>query len=270
MPSRTRLAAALAAPALVAAVVAGCSGSDDGSTPPDEQSPSGPTSGPTSGEPTDRPSGDPTSTASSSEFTEGPTQDPNGSPESRAQASQIPADELPGFNDTWTWQIASEGAGPGDSLPSLCMLTSLESIGAHVSYRTDYNNPGTKSARATVFTVVFPDEQTASLAKTVLRSWHAQCEQRLKGELKYERVGITKIRTDSTDVGTGQQWLASFGPVKGHPDDTWFQAEGFVADGDTMTYVVIVNAGQDYNYEVGQEPIDLALDVAGSYLKQSR
>jgi hypothetical protein len=268
MSSRARLALSLATTGLLG-LLAGCGGSDD-AAPPDETSQAGPTSAPASSSAPGEPSDSPTDAPSSSEFTQGPTQDPNGSSSARAKASQIPASELPGLNEGWKWRLAAESRGSGDSPPSLCMLTSLESIGAKAAYRTDYDSPLSKTARATVITAVFPDQHTAVLAKTVLRSWHAQCEDRLKKELGYQRVKVTAIRTDSTDVGTGEQWLSTFGPVNGHPNDSWFQGEGFVEDADTMTYVAIVSAGQDYDYEPGQEPMDRALVVASDHLEASR
>jgi hypothetical protein len=267
MSSRTRLGLSLAT-AVLLGLVAGCGGGGDDSNGAPGGSVSGPTSGPeTSGA---GESTGPTDTPSSSEFTQGPTDNPNGSTAARAKSAQIPASDLPGLNDSWTWQLKSEGEGEGDSRPSLCMLSSLESIGAASTYRTDYDHPGVRTARATVITAVFPDQHTAVLAKTVLRSWHAQCEQRLKKELGYARARVSDIHTVSTDVGPGEQWLSSFGPVPDHPDDGWFQGEGFVEDGDTLTYVVIVNVGQDYNYEAGQQPLDLALAVAGQQLAASR
>jgi hypothetical protein len=275
MSSRTRLGLSLATTVLLA-LMAGCdSGSNDSSAPPDESSQAGPTSGPqTSGstdDPTDGPTDEPTSAPSTSEFTQGPPQDPNGSTAARAKASQIPAEELPGLNDTWTWEITAEGKGSsGDSQPSLCMQAPLESIGAASTYRTDYNHPGVKTARASVITAVFPDQHTAVLAKTVLRSWHAACEERLKKDLGYRRVSVSPIQRQSTEVGPGEAWLSAFGPVKGRPDDGWFQGEGFVEDADTLTYVVIVSTGQDYNYERGQQPAELAVAVAAEHLKASR
>jgi hypothetical protein len=269
MSSRARLGLSLATTALLALVAACDSGSGD-SASPDGSSQSGPTSGPQSSGATDEPTVEPTDAPSTSEFTQGPTQDPNGSTAARAKASQIPADALPGLNDTWTWQIASEAPGSGDSPPSLCLQSTFESIGAASTYRTDYKHPGVKTARATVITAVFPDQHTAVLAKTVLRSWHAACEKRLKKDLGYRRVSVSPIQTQSTDVGPGEAWLAAFGPVQGHPDDGWFQGEGFVEDADTLTYVVIVSAGQDYNYEQGEQPAELAVAIAGEHLKASR
>jgi hypothetical protein len=269
MSSRARLGLSLAATGLLV-VLAGCGGSDD-AAPPDETSAAGPTSAPQTSESTGQPSDGPaTDSPSTSEFTQGPTQDPNGSTSARAKASRIAASELPGLNDAWKWRLASQGNGSGDSPPSLCMLTSLESIGAKATYRTDYDSPLSKTARATVITAVFPDQQTAVLAKTVLRSWHAQCESRLKKELGYERVKVTAIRKSPADVATGEHWLSTFGPVQGRPNDSWFQSEGFVEDADTMTYIAIVSAGQDYDYEPGQEPIDLALVVGAAQLAASR
>jgi len=272
MTSRTRLGLSLAAAALLSLVAACDGGSDDASTPPDDSN--GPTSTPetsgSTGAPSDGSTTGPSEAPSSSEFTQGPTENPNGSKGKRAKKSQIPASDLPGFNDSWTWDVASAGKGEGDSQPSLCMLSPLSSIGAASTYRTDYDHPGDKDARATVITAVFPDQHTAVLAKTVLRSWQAECQQRLKKELGYAHAKTTKIQTDSTAVGPGEQWLSSFGPVPGEPDNTWFQAEGFVEDADTLSYIVIVNSGQDYDYAAGEQPIDLALAVAGEQLKASR
>ena len=54
------------------------------------------------------------------------------------------------------------------------------------------------------------------------------------------------------------------------PRLSWLQAEGFVRDGDTLTYLVMTTAGQDYNYEAGQEPMAQALGVAAKRLVASR
>jgi hypothetical protein len=276
MTSRTRLGLTLAAAAMLS-VVAACDGSsDNASDSPGETTgaTSGPaTSGPETSGSTDGSTSEPSSgSPSTSEFTQGPTEDPNGSPGKRAKKSRIPAGDLPGLNDTWTWKVDSRGKGEGESLPSTCMLSSLSSIGAASTYRTDYKSPGVSAdvARATVITAVFPDQHTAVLAKTVLHSWQAQCEHRLKKDLGYRHAKTTKIQKDSTDVGPAEQWLSSYGPVSDSPDDSWFQAEGFVEDADTLTYIVIANTGQDYNYETGQQPIDLALAVAAEQLKGSR
>jgi hypothetical protein len=261
MSRRTRrLGLALAAISLAGAL-AGCNGGSDD----DSGSPPGQTSVPTESSPTE-----PTDTPSTSEFTSGATENPDGSSASRARASRIPADELPGLNDAWTWRVESRGPGPGEFPPSLCTLSSLESIGASSTYRTDYDSKASKADRATVMTAVFPDEHTATLAKTVLRSWHAQCERRLKNQLGYKRVSVSPIDEIATDVGPAEHWLSAYGPLNDNPDEGWFQAEGFVADGDTLTYVVILSVGQDYDYEPGQQPVELALGIAGAKLAQSR
>ena len=45
------------------------------------------------------------------------------------------------------------------------------------------------------------------------------------------------------------QWLTTYRSGAGDPDSGWFNAEGYVRDGDMITYLVIRNAGQDYNYD---------------------
>ena len=68
-----------------------------------------------------------------------------------------------------------------------------------------------------------------------------------------------------------RQWLTTYRPAaSGSPDEGWFQAAGFVADGDTLTFLVITSVGQDYNYESGQQPMDLAVQQAARTLIKSR
>lgn len=268
MRTRTPLTALMAAAALIAAL-SGCSDdpaddtADGGSTEPGST-----TSAPASDDEPTEPSEttEPSTTTAPTETTE---PNPNGSNVKRAERAQMPADELPGLNDEWVWQQESEGEGPGERPPSVCMQTSLESIGAVGEYRTDYTSSLDDQVRAVQLTAVFPDAQTANLASTVLNSWHAACKANATSlGLKKVKVGpITKV---PTSVGTGKTWLTTYGPVKGHPDDSYFHAEGFVTDGDTMTYVVFISPGQDYNYPDGETPAELALKLGADYLESSR
>ncbi len=143
------------------------------------------------------------------------------------------------------------------------------SIGGSVAYRTDYGSSRSTDADAVQVTAVFPDEQTASTAEQILVAWHDRCQQRVDKQ-GLEDAEVSAISEVPTDVGPGRRWMTTYRPVPGEPDSVWFNAEGFVRSADMITYLVIRNAGQDYNYPRGKEPIDHALKVAARYLRTQR
>jgi hypothetical protein len=266
--------APLAAAALVAALC-GCGGdSDDGAQDGDATS-SGATStsesnAPTGpGEESDSPTGEPTESATSGIPTDGP--DPSDSTPARAKKAQIPASAMPGLNDQWFWKKQSAGPGPGTDVPSVCQKASLTSIGAVTEYRTNYASPLDRDAYAVQMTGVFPDEQTVATTEEVLQAWHGQCKTHASKDLGLQRVKVGELATVPTEAGEGHQWLTIYGPAPGgSADEGWFEAFGYVADGDTLTVLVIANVGQDYNYEAGQQPMDLAVQEAARRLIASR
>ncbi len=222
-------------------------------------SPSDPT--PTTSEPS-------ASTASSSPT---PTTHDN-SPTRRAKQAQVPAAALPGFNTEWIWDNARGRAGVRPVSPgsSRCLRASLTAIGGVVEYSTAYTAQGDAEDEAIVTTAVFPDEHTATMAESVLATWQRTCRGYLAQQPGVGRVGQTVDRVVQTVVGPAHSRLLSFGPVKGDRDATYFNGEGYVRDGDVISYLVVHNAGQDYNYTVAQEPVVRGLKVAARYLKKSR
>lgn len=194
---------------------------------------------------------------------------PASSAAGRARAAQIKAAELPGFNVQWVWDRHRTIRGPGRQPPPVCGVTSMISIGGSVAYRTDYGSSRSTDADAVQVTAVFPDEQTASTAEQILVAWHDRCQQRVDRQ-GLEDAEVSAISEIPTDVGPGRRWMTTYRPVPGEPDSVWFNAEGFVRSADMITYLVIRNAGQDYNYPRGKEPIDIALKVAARYLRTQR
>lgn len=252
------------------ALLAGCSddpddtSSGDPSAPPDTSSSAPATDdGPTGDEPTED-----AETGSGSEPP--PSEGNSNSKPKRAKKSRIEAEELPGLNDDWEWTQESSGKGPGQDMSSVCMVASLTAIGGVAEHRTDYGNDQTDTARATLHTVVFPDEKTATNAVRVIEAWHDACKARAKDTLGLKKARVSKISKVDTSVGDGEQWMVTYRPVPNEPDSVWFQAEGFVRDGDTLSYLIVVSAGQDYNYERGHEPIDEALRIAADRLLATR
>jgi hypothetical protein len=119
-------------------------------------------------------------------------------------------------------------------------------------------------------TAVFPDEQTLGTAVQVIQAWQRTCRTHATRVLGLQQVSVGDIDAVSTSVGTGQEWLTTYKPVAGSPNDAWFEATGFVTDGDTLTFLVMRSPGQDYNYPSGKAPIDLALEVAADRLAATR
>jgi hypothetical protein len=267
MRRRTVLFAPLATAALLVAL-AGCS-DDPGDPTADATTPSPSTTGSTPTEPTDTE----TTTEPTETSTTGPTDapGPSGSALSRAKRAQIPAKDLPGFNDQWFWRKQGAGPGPGQDVPSVCQKASLTSIGAVAEYRTDFNSPLDDNDYAVQMTGVFPDVQTVATAEQVLQAWHESCKMHATKDLGLEKVRVGDLTTVPTEVGDGVQWLTLYGPApSGSPDEGWFEAVGYVADGDTLTLLVMANVGQDYNYDAGRQPMDLAVQETARRLMASR
>lgn len=202
--------------------------------------------------------------------TTSPTGDPSDSPLARAREALIPKSRFPGFNAQWVWDEASTRRGPGEQPPGVCLQSSLTAIGGVVEYRRSYSSSLSRRDFAVHLSVVFPDEQTATTAVDVLQAWQGRCETHATEADGLKRVSVSSARSVTTKVGTGEQWMVTYRPVPGEPDSVWFNAEGYVRDGDTLTYLVIRSAGQDYNYPAGGEPVDVGLRTAGRYLLNTR
>jgi len=263
-----RRAAAVTTALALTLLASACNDEPDDSSTGDATDPSVSTSGAPSDGPTE-----PTESATVTEPAE-PTStgDPGAgdSSTSRAKRAAIKAAALPGFNAEWTWQKRSSGPGPGQDIPSVCMVSSMTAIGAvEPEWRTDYESDLDPDSYAVVMTGVFPDELTVERSEGILASWLKGCAKQARS-LGLKKVSVTPVRTVDTAVGPGRQRLVMYRPVAGDPDASWFQAEGYVRDGDTITYAIVTTAGQDYNYEVGAEPIDQILQVAADRLAKTR
>ncbi|MBA3232422.1 MAG: hypothetical protein H0T17_00500 [Propionibacteriales bacterium] len=190
---------------------------------------------------------------------------PASTADARSRAAQIRAKNLPGFNSEWVWDRAKTVGGPGPHPPPVCSRSSLISIGGVVATRTDFGSSLSEQATAIQVTAVFPDQQTALTAQSVLIAWHDRCQRRLKQE-GYQSPRVSNMSDISTDADAAKQWLVTYRPVPGDPESVWFHAEGFVRRGDAITFLVIRTAGQDYNYPRGGEPMDRALELAARRL----
>lgn len=266
-PGGRSLASGVAALALSAALT-GCA-DEAGTTPSDIADSSSPAASPT----TAAPSQSPSPTASTPPTSETPS--PTGSPPVETSAAAEPsessapakakqvagirgklltAEEVPGFNDEFTWRERSTRRGEGGSPFGTCHRFAMTSIGASkVAVRT--YRPATKSPGSTASNLVarFADEMTAKRAYAVLTSWREQCKDQLE---KHDDVRVGKLQRVpvAPPTGVGSWYLLVYGPA-GDQDSGYFDAQGLTRVGSTISVLQMRLVGQDYNYRHGKEPM---------------
>lgn len=175
----------------------------------------------------------------------------------------LPAAEVPGFNDEFTWQDGTTSEQEPPELAGTCHAFELSSIGAEqVAYRT-YEPTQGGGAEASELVAEFPDEMTASRAEDVLLSWRKDCAKQLK---KFDRVDVGEATEVATDAGPGHWYLLVYGPAEGDPDSGYFDAQGVVRVGNRIAVLRMALVGQDYNYAEGEEPMVAAVRVAATRL----
>jgi hypothetical protein len=176
----------------------------------------------------------------------------------------LTAREVPGFNPEFRWKNGRTRNGEPAKGFGTCQRFPMTSIGAERTVVRTYV-PGPKQSHDLAGELVasFPDEMTARRAFEVLKSWHARCAGRLPGR-QLRRVG--RLQGVPLDEGTGAWYLLTYGPVASDPDAVWFDAQGITLVGSRIAVVKLAVAGQDYNYEAGQEPMVSAVKRAAAKL----
>jgi hypothetical protein len=175
----------------------------------------------------------------------------------------LPAADVPGFNDQFTWKERATGTREPQDLAGTCHKFEMTSIGAEeVAYRTYQPTQG-DSSTASELVAAFPDDKTATRAYEVLKSWQADCAGQLK---KFDRVSVGDLEPVSTDAGEGTWYLLTYGPAAGDPDEAYFDAQGIAKVGDRIAVLRLSLIGQDYNYPAGEEPMVAAVQAAAGRL----
>ncbi len=214
--------------------------------------------------PTDTETAEPTEpTASEEPEPSEPTE--TSEPEAKGlRGALLPAEEVPGFNEEFTWaEKATTGKEPAE-LAGTCHQFELTSIGAEkAAYRTyEPAEPG-GDAMASQLVAQFPDDKTAERAEQVLLSWRKDCKRNLK---KFDRVDVGDLEKVTTELGTGSWYLLTYGPAEGDPDSGYFDAQGVVRVGNRIAVLRMSLIGQDYNYPAGEEPMVAAVRAAAARL----
>lgn len=235
-----RLAHRLTSGALAAALLlaTGCTDSDD--EPAAAQTPDSP------------------ATQTSSAAPEPSTTPITASPEPPSDATPLvdrllPTGVVPGLNVQWAWQDGDTGEPTTDPF-GFCAQTApgsdLLSIGATEVVARTYFPPDDSDDSAAEQIAEFPDAQTAQRAWSVLGSWRKKCGSTTSADLNLRVHGFVPV---DVDEGSARWYLLSWQPSG---DETGrFEAFGMVLNGTRIAVLRMDNAGQDYNYPVGGEPM---------------
>jgi hypothetical protein len=218
-----------------------------------------PTQGPT-GSASSTPTFSPTESVSSTP-TSSPTGGPTGAPTGGLRGRLLTAAEVPGFNAGFRWkQGATRPEDPSSSFGT-CQRFAITSIGAERVLVRRFTPVAADATgdRAGSLVATFPDALTARRAFAVLKAWRGRCADRLAS---YRRKHVGALEAVPVGGGTAGWYLLSYGPVPGRPDDGYFDAQGMALVGSRIAMVTMRLAGQDYNYEPGQEPMVAAVQRA--------
>jgi hypothetical protein len=240
---------------LLTGALAGC-GNSPTQVAAEQPSPSTPAT-PVASTTTAAPTPDPTTTDPS-------TPDPADTAATADLASQLlTGDELPGLNAAFTWTDGETAPGD-DKAFGACQKFDFLSIGATEVIQRDFAAPTGVDANAAEQIAVFPDAMNTHRAGAVLTAWHRQCAAHIGRLTKDPKIGqLTDVPVTS---GTGSWYLVTLGPSEGIGDQGRFSATGIVVSGTQIALLQMNNAGQDYNYAAGKEPMVGAVQAAAKKL----
>ncbi len=171
--------------------------------------------GPADGAPATSASPDPSSSEPSPEEKETEPSGEDDPPAGTLADALLPAGELPGFNDEFTWSEQATAPSEPAELAGTCHRFEMTSLGAEeVAYRT-YQPDSGEDPPASELVAQFPDEATAARAHEVLLSWRKDCAKRIKG---FDRVDVDDLEPVPAGPATGSWYLLTYGPAEGDPD----------------------------------------------------
>lgn len=268
MPTRAATRTLLCA-VLCLGAATGCGGTSSTDTAGSQTSSSPPTGEPTATPTTSSPSPASPTTTSSDPGTSSTSASPDPSPKpapTGLAGRLLSAEELPGFNADYLWTAGRTAPESPSASFGTCQRFSITSIGAERALVRRFRPAAGDAApgdRGGELVAEFPDAQTARRAFAVLKAWRARCADRLKG---HTRPKVGDLQDVPVAGGSGGWYLLTYGPVPGDPDAQFFDAQAMAVVGSRIAMVSLVLAGQDYNYEPGNEPAVLAAQRAASRL----
>jgi hypothetical protein len=194
---------------------------------------------------------------------DGPSSSTTG-PGGGLRTALVPGNQLPSLNAESAWSTAQTSRSEPQLPAWVCQRVSLISNGAVTTWTRSYTSAGRSTATQVVGE--FADARSAQLAFESLAANGRDCAAQL------EERGREAVRPPAPlaglEVGQGQAaWGVVFsGPVRGAPDDAHIDAAVVVQTADRVSVLSMSHIGQDYNYETGQTPPELAGPVVATRL----
>lgn len=268
-PSRRHARFAAATVAALTFTLAGCA-SEDPSTnqsqeqptetpgPSDEASASDSPTASDSASPSESPPAEETAaTSGAPDSVTGPTSD----------GPLLTAEEVPGFNQEFTWTTAGNRNREGRKPFGTCQKFAMTSIGA-TDVRVRKYEPALQDPTSTAANLVadFPDVKTAKRAYEVLRSWRDQCAEELSRHNRQEVGQLRSVALPGAPEAVAHWYLLTYGPPRSEPDAGYFDAQGLVRVGSRISVLQMRTVGQDYNYRPGREPMVAAVRASAERL----
>ncbi|MGH3330495.1 MAG: hypothetical protein ACRDPJ_04230 [Nocardioidaceae bacterium] len=174
----------------------------------------------------------------------------------------LTAEEVPGFNDEFTWSAGATRMREGNRPFGTCHKFAMASIGATKVAVRDFAPAEKAEATAANLVAEFADEATAKRAFAVLKSWREQCGEELRS---HDRSDVGSLQDVPVPPGaTGGWYLLTYGPAGG--DESYFDAQGLTRVGTRISLLELRLFGQDYNYPAGKEPMVAAVSTAAGKL----
>jgi hypothetical protein len=163
------------------------------------------------------------------------------------------------------WQTHQTDRTEPDPPAWVCQPVSLVSNGAVTSWVRTYTSAGTSTASQVVGK--FADARSAKRAYGSLQGNAVDCADEL-AERGRKPVGGPVQPLSDLDVPSGLAgWGVVFsGPVKSDPNAAHIDAVVVVRVGERVSVVSMHSIGQDYNYEPGQSPPELAGPIVATRL----
>ena len=180
------------------------------------------------------------------------------------RAALLPGSQLPPPNAESSWRTGATSRSEPQLPAWVCQRVSLVSNGAVSSWTRSYVSAGRSTATQVVGD--FADARSARLAFESLRANASDCAAELEERGREAIEPPTPLADLEVAQGRAAWGVVFSGPVRGAPDDAHIDAGVVVQTADRVSVVSMSHIGQDYNYEPGQTPPELAGPVVAARL----
>ena len=177
----------------------------------------------------------------------------------------LPATELPPLNAELAWREMATRRTESEPPRWVCQQFPLVSNGAVTAVERTYNARGGPTAAQVVGR--FADRRSAERGFAVLLANAEDCAEQLR-RLGREPAGSVDALTPVPVDGGQAAWGVLFsGPVPDNRFDAYIDAVAVVQVDELVAVTSMSSIGQDYNYEPGQTPPELAIPLVATALR---